>query len=126
MFLFIMLIVCRLDVGKSRVSSIGLEFLVAGVIFSVVGWGFLVWAMVENKFFETAVRIQKEKEHRVISTGPYAIVRHPGCRYDSVLWLRSVHHWLPLRTDPCTVTCCSFYFPHMFRRQNALRGSSRI
>lgn len=78
MFLFIMFIVCGLDVGRLRISSIGMEFLVAGVIFFVVGWGFLVWAMVENKFFETAVRIQKEKEHRVISTGPYAIVRHPG------------------------------------------------
>ncbi len=39
---------------------------------------FVAWAMVENKFFETTVRVQKERGHRVVTTGPYAIVRHPG------------------------------------------------
>jgi protein-S-isoprenylcysteine O-methyltransferase Ste14 len=34
--------------------------------------------MVENEFFETTVRIQKEGNHKVVITGPYAIVRHPG------------------------------------------------
>ena len=31
-----------------------------------------------NKFFEVTVRIQTERGQRVIDTGPYAIVRHPG------------------------------------------------
>jgi protein-S-isoprenylcysteine O-methyltransferase Ste14 len=31
-----------------------------------------------NKFFEPGVRIQIERGHGVIDTGPYAIVRHPG------------------------------------------------
>ena len=31
-----------------------------------------------NKFFEPLVRIQTDRGHRVIDTGPYAIVRHPG------------------------------------------------
>ncbi len=76
MFLFIMFIVCGIDVGRLRISSIGMEFLVAGLMFFFVGWGFLVWAMVENKFFETTVFIQKEKGHRVVSTGPYAIIEN--------------------------------------------------
>jgi protein-S-isoprenylcysteine O-methyltransferase Ste14 len=29
-------------------------------------------------FFSTAVRIQTERGHRVITTGPYRFVRHPG------------------------------------------------
>jgi protein-S-isoprenylcysteine O-methyltransferase Ste14 len=78
MFLFIMFIVCGLDVGRLHVSSNGKEFMAVGVIFFVVGWVFVVWAMVENEFFETTVRIQKERNHRVVITGPYAIVRHPG------------------------------------------------
>jgi protein-S-isoprenylcysteine O-methyltransferase Ste14 len=31
-----------------------------------------------NPFFEKTVRIQTERNHRVIDTGPYAFVRHPG------------------------------------------------
>ena len=31
-----------------------------------------------NKFFEVTVRIQTERGHSVIDTGPYAIARHPG------------------------------------------------
>lgn len=77
-FIFIIFIVCGLDVGRFQLSSTGMEFLVGGVIIFVVGWGFVVWAMVENRFFETTARIQKEREQRVVSTGPYAIVRHPG------------------------------------------------
>ena len=38
----------------------------------------LTWAEAVNKFFEPTVRIQTDRGHRVIDTGPYAIVRHPG------------------------------------------------
>ena len=44
-------------------------------IFSVI---FSVWPMLHNPFFEGTIRIQKEKNHNVIRTGPYKIVRHPG------------------------------------------------
>ena len=77
-FILIIFIVCGLDAGRFQLSSLGMGFLVGGVIIFVVGWVFVVWAMVENKFFETAVRVQKERNHRVVITGPYAIVRHPG------------------------------------------------
>lgn len=39
---------------------------------------FLVWAMTWNRFFSPVVRIQAERGHHVISTGPYSFVRHPG------------------------------------------------
>ena len=77
-FLFIMFIVCGLDVGRFKLSNPGMEFLAVGVVIFIVGWVFVTWAMVENRFFETTVRIQKERRHRVVITGPYAIVRHPG------------------------------------------------
>lgn len=77
-FLLMMFIVCGLDVGRFQLSSPGVEFLAVGLVFFFVGWVFVVWAMVENKFFETTARVQKERGHRVVSTGPYAIVRHPG------------------------------------------------
>lgn len=59
MFLFVMFIVCGLDMGRFQLSSLKMEFLDIGVVIFVIGWVFVMWAMVENKFFETTVRIQK-------------------------------------------------------------------
>jgi len=36
------------------------------------------WAVLANKFFSGLVRIQKERGHTVISSGPYRYARHPG------------------------------------------------
>jgi protein-S-isoprenylcysteine O-methyltransferase Ste14 len=44
------------------------------------------WAMLANAFFVGRVRIQKERGHRVISSGPYAVVRHPGY-LGAIAWL---------------------------------------
>lgn len=37
-----------------------------------------VHAMIANRFFSVAVRIQNDRGHHVISGGPYRFVRHPG------------------------------------------------
>jgi protein-S-isoprenylcysteine O-methyltransferase Ste14 len=50
----------------------------SGLALFVPGSALLTWAMVVNPFFEKTVRIQTERGHRVIDTGPYAYVRHPG------------------------------------------------
>lgn len=34
--------------------------------------------MRENRFFSAVVRIQDDRGHRVVDSGPYAVVRHPG------------------------------------------------
>jgi protein-S-isoprenylcysteine O-methyltransferase Ste14 len=36
------------------------------------------WAVVSNKFFSGVVRIQKDRGHTVVTTGPYRYIRHPG------------------------------------------------
>lgn len=36
------------------------------------------WTVSENPFFSSAVRIQKDRNQKVVSKGPYSIVRHPG------------------------------------------------
>jgi protein-S-isoprenylcysteine O-methyltransferase Ste14 len=48
--------------------------------------GFVVgsWALIENRFFSGTVRIQSERGHTVVTTGPYRMVRHPG--YAGALW----------------------------------------
>ena len=35
------------------------------------------WVLASNPFASSAVRIQGERGHRVIDTGPYGVVRHP-------------------------------------------------
>jgi len=49
-----------------------------GLTLWLPGYALFTWAMGVNPFFEKTVRIQTERGHRVIDTGPYAFVRHPG------------------------------------------------
>lgn len=49
-----------------------------GLAIHVPGAWLFTWSMGVNPFFEKTVRIQTERGHRVIDTGPYAYVRHPG------------------------------------------------
>ena len=51
--------------------------LILGYVLLTVGMTGCVWVEAVNKFAEPGVRIQTERGHKVIDTGPYAIVRHP-------------------------------------------------
>ncbi|MDH5491379.1 MAG: isoprenylcysteine carboxylmethyltransferase family protein [Myxococcales bacterium] len=51
---------------------------VVGFICIALGYACAVWALAENRFFSTVVRIQTERGHVVCDTGPYRVVRHPG------------------------------------------------
>lgn len=44
----------------------------------LAGMGIVTWAEAVNRFFEVTVRIQTERGQKVIDTGPYGVVRHPG------------------------------------------------
>ncbi len=67
-----------LDIGRFQWSSLGVQFAVLGFVFLTLSTILLNWAMVVNPYFEPTVRIQKERGHKAISSGPYKIVRHPG------------------------------------------------
>ena len=69
--------VAALTTALSLVSA-ALVGLGVGYILFLVGMVILTWAEAVNKFFEVTVRIQTDRGHKVIDTGPYAIVRHPG------------------------------------------------
>jgi protein-S-isoprenylcysteine O-methyltransferase Ste14 len=53
-------------------------WLVVGNVLTVVAVAMIAWAMVYNRFFEGTVRIQEQRGHQVVSSGPYRLVRHPG------------------------------------------------
>jgi protein-S-isoprenylcysteine O-methyltransferase Ste14 len=81
--------VAGLDVGRYGWSSLGIQYAVLGLIMMAASSALTNWAMIENPHFEPTVRIQKDREHRVVSTGPYRIVRHPGY-LSGILWMSSI------------------------------------
>ena len=73
-----MVIVAGLDHRYNWSPEFPLWLSVAGFIIIALGYAFAAWAVVENRFFSSVVRIQTERGHVVCDTGPYRIVRHPG------------------------------------------------
>ena len=75
---FPLFIVAGLDhrFGWSPEFPIWLNIL--GFILITFGYVFASWAIIENQFFSSVTRIQKERGHVVCDSGPYKIVRHPG------------------------------------------------
>ncbi|MHC4654054.1 MAG: methyltransferase family protein [Planctomycetota bacterium] len=72
-------VVAALDYGRFHWSpALPLPVQLIALIPFALGLAFAAWAMVANKFFAKCVAIQTEREHVVITTGPYAYVRHPG------------------------------------------------
>jgi protein-S-isoprenylcysteine O-methyltransferase Ste14 len=66
-----------LDDARFHWSHVPLWLSILGYVLFAAGTVGNVWVLRENKFAEPSVRIQAERGHRVIDTGPYAIVRHP-------------------------------------------------
>ncbi|WP_338075251.1 isoprenylcysteine carboxylmethyltransferase family protein [Bradyrhizobium erythrophlei] len=48
-----------------------------GFLMLLFSSGFILWVMCENSFAAPVIKPQTERGHRVISSGPYAFVRHP-------------------------------------------------
>jgi protein-S-isoprenylcysteine O-methyltransferase Ste14 len=74
---FPLFIVAGLDhhFGWSPVFPVWLNLL--GLIMIASGYTFAAWALAENRFFSSVVRIQVDRGHVVCDSGPYRIVRHP-------------------------------------------------
>jgi len=71
-------IVMGLDVRRYQWSDLGLGWVILGSVVFLLASAFSTWAMLVNTHFESTVRIQRDRAHKVITTGPYAFVRHPG------------------------------------------------
>lgn len=57
-----------------------------GLVLFLAGFALSTWAMVENRFFSSVVRIQTERGHKVCDSGPYRWVRHPGYLGGLIAW----------------------------------------
>jgi len=72
-------IVAGLDRGRFHWSdSVPLWLQAAALIVFAGGYALCFWAMAVNRFFSSVVRIQDDRGQYVVTTGPYAVIRHPG------------------------------------------------
>jgi protein-S-isoprenylcysteine O-methyltransferase Ste14 len=78
-------IVAGFDAVRFRWSIGPIGLTVLGYVLLSICFFLSVWAESVNRFAEPSVRIQTDRDHKVIDTGPYAIIRHP--MYSSALFL---------------------------------------
>lgn len=76
--LFALLIIAGLDAERFGWSYLPMGWTWAGSCGYILIATFSIWPMLINPHFEAVVRIQKDRGHKVIDSGPYRIVRHPG------------------------------------------------
>ena len=73
------LVVGALDAGRWHLT-VPVPSTIRGA--ALVGMGISMWvvfrSMHENRYFSSVVRVQHDRGHQVVETGPYALVRHPG------------------------------------------------
>jgi protein-S-isoprenylcysteine O-methyltransferase Ste14 len=70
------LIVAGLD-ARFAWSDVPLVLVIAGLVAMAAAFVLVGWTLLSNPFASSAVRLQAEREQSVISSGPYALVRHP-------------------------------------------------
>jgi len=84
---FVTWIVAGLDVGRFHWSDtvpLGLQIL--GLAGASAALGLVWWATWVNTFFSRTVRIQRDRGQRVVTSGPYQYVRHPGYAANILVW----------------------------------------
>ena len=78
-FVLVMYILSCLDVRFGWSTSVPVALQVAALVLCLLGYdGLLLWSMIVNSYFTAIVRIQSDRGHTVITSGPYRFVRHPG------------------------------------------------
>lgn len=77
--IFVHWVIAGLDRGRWHFSE-GVPDWLQGLSLAALAAGYALafWAMAVNRFFSSVVRIQTDRGQYVITTGPYAVVRHPG------------------------------------------------
>lgn len=70
-------------------SLINMYLIIPGFLIYFISNILVLGSMLANTHFETNVRIQTDRNHKVISSFPYNIVRHPGY-LGTILWALAV------------------------------------
>jgi protein-S-isoprenylcysteine O-methyltransferase Ste14 len=71
-------LVAGLDARFDWSPAFGLPVKLVSLTVILAGYVLASWALIENRYFSGVVRIQTDRGHRVVSSGPYRYIRHPG------------------------------------------------
>ena len=72
-------VVAGLDVGRFHWSdTIPFGLRILGLLCILIGMSCNTWAGLHNPFASGVIRLQEDRGHHVITSGPYQLVRHPG------------------------------------------------
>lgn len=71
-------LVAGLDALFNWSSPFSLLTKTLSLLIILAGYIWASYALIENRFFSGMVRIQTERGHQVVSSGPYRWIRHPG------------------------------------------------
>ncbi len=74
---FLLPVVAGLDAVRFAWSHIGWSAFFVGLPLYLMGGVLIPWTMIVNPHLETTVRIQFDRGHQVVTSGPYAVIRHP-------------------------------------------------
>jgi protein-S-isoprenylcysteine O-methyltransferase Ste14 len=72
------LVVCGFDFRWRASPGLPPVLRASALALFALGYALSLWAAHVNPFFSAVVRVQSERRHRVVASGPYAFVRHPG------------------------------------------------
>lgn len=72
----IWLIAIGLD-RRAHASDIPLALQMVGLAMYLLSTAFIMWVFRANSFAAPVVKVQAARQHHVVSSGPYAFVRHP-------------------------------------------------
>lgn len=70
--------VAGLDALFNWSLTFSLPVKIASLVLILAGYTLGSYALIENRYFSGVVRLQTERGHKVVSSGPYGWVRHPG------------------------------------------------
>jgi protein-S-isoprenylcysteine O-methyltransferase Ste14 len=73
------LALAALDVGRLHwFHAVPVETRLGSLFLFAAANAIQMWAMIVNPFFSPDIRLQPERGHRLVNSGPYRFVRHPG------------------------------------------------
>ena len=76
LMMLIWLVAIGLD-RREQASHVPLVLQALGLAMYLLSTAFIMWVFRENSFAAPVVKVQVARHHHVISSGPYAFVRHP-------------------------------------------------
>ena len=74
----LIVVVAGLDARLRWSPAFSLPLKLLSLAILLAGYALASYALIENRFFSATVRIQLDRGHQVVSSGPYRWVRHPG------------------------------------------------